>query len=108
MVDHESVWAMLLGNDGSTHSGHLFFNLCLRIYYRGHLVNLHLVAMSMFERHTMLNVFNMINKFMDVLYSKWRTKLIGMLTDGENTMIGWHVSVMTRIVVCVEHKVLRI
>ncbi len=62
----------------------------------------------MFERHTMLNVFNMINKFMDVLYSKWRTKLISMLNDGENTMTGRHVSVVTRIVVCVEHKVLRI
>jgi hypothetical protein len=71
-------------------------------------MNLHLVAMPMFERHTTLNVFNMISKFMDVLYSKWRAKLISMSTDGENTMIGRHAGVMTRIVACAKHKVLQI
>ncbi len=63
--------------------------------------------MPMFERHMALNVFNMINKFMDALYSKWCTKLIDMSTDGENTMC-WHASVVTRIVTCAEHKVLQI
>ncbi|CAM6007626.1 unnamed protein product [Sphagnum balticum] len=90
--------------DGSTHRNQSFFDLRLCICYRGNLVNLHLVAMSMFERHTTLNIFNMISKFMDVLYNKWCAKLIGMLTDGENTMIGQHAGVMTRIVMCVEHK----
>jgi hypothetical protein len=31
-----------------------------------------------------------------------------MSTDGKNTMTGWHTGVVTHIVVCVEHKVLRI
>lgn len=60
----------------------------------------------MFERHTTLNVFNMISKFMDALYIKWRAKLIGMSTDSENTMTSWHTYVVTHIVACVEHKVL--
>jgi hypothetical protein len=108
MVDHECVWAMSLADDGSTHYGQSFFDLHLRVYYHGNLVNLHLVAMPMFERHMALNIFNMINKFMDALYSKWHMKLIGMSTNRENTMIGRHVGVVTRIVACAEHKVLRI
>jgi hypothetical protein len=107
MVDHESVWAMSLVGDGSTHHGQSFFDLHLRICYRGNLVNMHLVAKPMFERHMAFNVFNMISKFMDALYSKWCAKLIGMSTDGENTMTGRHTDVVTRIVTCAEHKVLR-
>jgi hypothetical protein len=106
MVDHESIWAMSLVGDGSTHYGQSFFDLHLCVYYRSNLLNLHLVAMPMVERHTVFNVFNMINKFMDALYNKWCAKLIDMLIDRENTMIGWHANVMTRIVTCVEHKVL--
>jgi hypothetical protein len=71
-------------------------------------MNLHLVAMPMFERHMTLNVFNMINKFMDALYNKWCAKLISMPTDGKNTMTSQHASVVTCIVACVKHKVLRI
>jgi hypothetical protein len=107
MVDHESVWAMSLASDGSTHRDQLFFDLHMRVYYCGNLVNLHLVAMPMFERHTTLNIFNMISKFMDALYNKWHTKLIGMSTDNENTMTGRHAGVVTHIVACVKDKVLR-
>jgi hypothetical protein len=49
MVDHESIWAMSLASDGSTHHDQSFFDLHLRVYYHGNLVNLHLVVMSMFE-----------------------------------------------------------
>ncbi|CAK9862315.1 unnamed protein product [Sphagnum jensenii] len=107
MVDHESVWAVSLASDGSTHRDQLFFDLRLHVYYHDNLMNLHLVAMLMFERHTMLNIFNMISKFMDALYNKWHTKLIGMSTDNENTMTGRHAGVMTHIVMCANYKVLR-
>jgi hypothetical protein len=55
-----------------------------------------------------LNVFNMIIKFMDILYSKWCSKLIGMSTDDKNTMTSRHGGVVTRIVVCAKHKLLQI
>jgi len=45
---------------------------------------------------------------MDVLYIKWRAKLIGVLTDDENTMIGRHARVITRLINCVNNDVLRI
>jgi hypothetical protein len=50
----------------------------------------------------------MIIKFMDALYNYWHAKLIGMLTDGKNTMTGRHTDVVTCIVACAKHKVLQI
>jgi hypothetical protein len=108
ILDNESVWAMSLAGDGSTYHGQSFFDLRLRVCYRGDLVNLHLVALSMFERHSAMNIFNLIAKFMDALYSKWRSKLIGVSTDGENTMTGRHAGVVTCLVVCADNNVLRI
>ncbi|CAK9236630.1 unnamed protein product [Sphagnum troendelagicum] len=45
--------------------------------------------------------------FMDVKYIKWRAKLINVSTDGENTMTGRHVGVVTRLVDCTDNDVLR-
>jgi hypothetical protein len=54
------------------------------------------------------NIFNLITKFMDALYAKWRAKRIGMSSDGENTMTGRHSGVVTRIVACAENDVLHV
>jgi hypothetical protein len=108
ILDDESVWAMSLAGNGSTHRGQSFFDLHLRVCYHGDLVNLHLVALPMFERHSAMNIFNLIAKFMDALYSKWRSKLIGVSTDGENTMTGRHAGVVTRLVACAANNMLRI
>jgi len=62
----------------------------------------------MFERHSIVNIFNLIAKFMDVLYIKWRAKLIGVSMDGENTMTSRHAGVVTRLVDCANNDVLRI
>jgi hypothetical protein len=108
ILDDESIWAMLLVGDGSVHRGQSFFDLRVRVCYRGELVNLHLVAMPMFERHSAVNIFNLIAKFMDVLYIKWLAKLIGVSTDGKNTITGHHAGVVTRLVDCVDNDVLHI
>jgi hypothetical protein len=55
-----------------------------------------------------MNIFNLIAKFMDALYSKWRSKLISVSTDSENTMTGRHAGVVTRLVVCAANNVLQI
>ncbi len=80
-LDDESVWAMSLAGDSSTHRGQSFFDLCVYICFRGRLLNLHLVVIPMFDRHTAGNIFNMLVKFLDALYGKWRAKLIGMSSD---------------------------
>lgn len=64
--------------------------------------------MPMFKHHSIVNIFNLIAKFMDVMYIKWRAKLIGVSTNGKNTMIGHHVSIVTRFVNCANNNVLHI
>jgi hypothetical protein len=108
ILDDEFVWAMLMAGDGSTHRTQSFFDLRMRVCYCGELVNLHLVTILMFECHYVNNIFNLIAKFIDALYVKWCVKQIGMSSDGENTMMGHHAGVVTRIVACAENKVLRI
>jgi hypothetical protein len=99
---------MSLASDDSTHRGQSFFDLRVRICFRGRLLNLHLVAIPMFDRHTVGNIFNMLIKFFDALYGKWRAKLIGMSFDGENTMTGRHIGLVTRMIACAENPMLRI
>jgi hypothetical protein len=45
---------------------------------------------------------------MDNLYDRWRSKLIGTTTDGENTMTGRHGGVVTLIEREAEHDILRV
>jgi hypothetical protein len=99
---------MSLAGDGSTHRGQSFFDLRVRICFHGRLLNLHLVVIPMFDRHTADNIFNMLVKFLDALYGKWRAKLIGMSSDGENMMTGRHTGLVTRMIACAENPVLRI
>ncbi|RHY87044.1 hypothetical protein DYB37_010910 [Aphanomyces astaci] len=108
VLDHESVWAMSLAGDSSTHRGQSFFDLRVRVCFDHKLYNLHLVAIPMFDRHTAEIIFKMLVKFLDALYPPWRTKLIGMSSDGESTMTGRHRGLVTRIVATAENPVLRI
>jgi hypothetical protein len=87
-----------LAGGNSTHYGQFFFDLCLRTYYYGDLMNIHLVAVPMFERHTAENMFNTVIKFLDALYGRWRDKLIRMSSDRKNTMISCHFGFVTRMV----------
>ncbi|RHY20746.1 hypothetical protein DYB36_011168 [Aphanomyces astaci] len=103
-----SVWAMSLAGDSSTHRGQSFFDLRVRVCFGHKLYNLHLVAIPMFDRHTAEIIFNMLIKFLDALYPPWRTKLIGMSSDGESTMTGRHRGLVTRIVATAENPVLRV
>ncbi|RQM29957.1 hypothetical protein B5M09_013872, partial [Aphanomyces astaci] len=68
--NNKQVWAFSLAGDGSTHRGQSFFDLRLRLYWHGRLLNLHLVALPMFDRHTAENMFNMIVKLLDALFPK--------------------------------------
>jgi len=106
--DDESVSAMSPVGDGSTHCGQSFFDLCVHICFCVQLLNLHLVAIPMFDCHTAVNIFNMLVKFFDALYSKWHAKLIGMSFVGENTMTSRHTGLVTRMIACAENPVLRI
>jgi hypothetical protein len=63
-----SVWAFSLAFDSSTHFEHSFFDLCVRICFKGRLCNLHLVSLLLFDRHTAEILYNLLCKFLDALY----------------------------------------
>jgi hypothetical protein len=108
MMDDESVWAISLAFDSNTHREQAFFDLRVRMCFQGVLFNLHLMAIPMCERHTAMNMFNVLVKFLDALYQPWRAKPIGTSSDGENTMTGRHGGLVTRIVQRAENSVLRV
>ncbi len=90
IIDDEFVSVILLIGDSSMHRGKFFFNPRLCASYCSDLTNLHLVVVPMFECHIVKNMFNMVVKFFDTLYSWWREKLIGVSSDGEITMTSCH------------------
>lgn len=105
LLKDDSAWAFSLAFDGSTHRGQSFFDIRCRVMSGGKLFNLHMVALPLFERHTAENLFNTIVKFLDALYADWRSKLLSVATDGENTMTGHRSGVVTRLEQEAEHEV---
>jgi len=103
-----SVWAFSLAFDSSTHFEQSFFDLRIRICFKGRLCNLHLVGLPLFDRHTAEILYNLLCKFLDALYPDWRIKLLNVSSNGENTMTGCHAGLVTRITRCAEFNVLRI
>ncbi|KAH9572370.1 hypothetical protein CY35_02G145300, partial [Sphagnum magellanicum] len=103
-----SVWAFSLAFDSSTHFEQSFFDLRVRICFKGRLCNLHLVGIPLFVRHTAEILYNLLCKFLDALYPDWRVKLLNASSDGVNTMTGRHAGLITRIAWCVKFNVLRV
>jgi len=103
-----SVWAFSLTFDSSTHFEQSFFDLHVQISFKGRLCNLHLVGLLLFDRHTTEILYNLLCKFLDVLYPDWHVKLLNASSDGENTMTGRHVGLVTRIARCAEFNLLRV
>jgi hypothetical protein len=106
IIDNKFVWAISFAGDKSTYRGQSFFDPHLCACYYGDLKNLHLVTVPMFEHHTTENMFNMVVKFLDTLYNQWRNKLIGVSSNGKNTMTDRHYGFVTRMVQSTSNKVL--
>jgi hypothetical protein len=62
----------------------------------------------LFDRHTAEILYNLLCKFLNALYPDWRIKLFNASSDGENTMIGRHAALVTRITRCTKFNVLRV
>ncbi len=62
----------------------------------------------MFEHHIAKNMFNMVVKFFNALYSRWRNKLIEVSSNGENMITSHHSGFVTCMVRSASNKVLRI
>ena len=67
MMGDMSVWAFSIVFDASTRREQSFFDVRVRICYKGLLCNIHLVGLPMFDRHKAEIIYNMLVKFLDAL-----------------------------------------
>jgi hypothetical protein len=82
------VWAISLAGDASTHQGTPLLDQRIRVCFNGVLMNLHLVLVPFFHRHTAVNYVTMVKTVMNVLCPTWNGKLISIASDGERTITG--------------------
>ncbi len=85
-----------------------FFDVRIRVGMNGVLHNLHLIAMSHFDRHTAANQKAMLIKLLSALFAGWTHKLIGVTMNGEKTNMGHINGVQVHMVRCAEFKVVQI
>ncbi len=102
------VWSFVFATDRSTHRFVSYLDIRIRVCPNGSLENLHLIAVPFCNHHTAKNIAAMICHILDALYARWQSKIIAFNIDGENTMIGRHAGVVTRIDHECETKPMRI
>jgi hypothetical protein len=90
-----TVWEFSLAADASTHLGVPLFDQRIHVCVKGVLYNLHLILVPFFKRHTAQNYVKLINILLNTVSLSWREKVISINSDGENTMTGRHVGVVT-------------
>lgn len=94
IVMNTSVWAFSIALDMATHQGVSYLDIRIRLCWQGEILNLHLVSIPVFERHTGENMFNTSAKFLDCICREWRKTLVGVATDGAPSMTG-HIQGLT-------------
>ena len=97
ILNNDSVWAFSLANDASTYYGKSYFDNRIRFHLNGVLYNINAIAIPMFDWHTSENIFNLVSTFLDIVFPNWRSKLIGIGSDGANVMTGHMQGVVTRL-----------
>ena len=106
LTDH--VWAFSIAFDGGNKCNQSYVDVCIRFCLDYQLYNLHLIALPIHERHTGLNMYNLIKKFLDALCYGWKDKLIGISTDGTSNMTSRYQGVVTYLCNNTPHLVYRV
>jgi hypothetical protein len=90
-------WGFLIVLNFATHQNTLYLDLYFCVFIEEHntIVNLHGCALPMFDRHTGKVMFDMVSKFLTVLYPDWTIRLIGLASDGTRNMISRVAGVVT-------------
>jgi hypothetical protein len=95
IMNQKHVWAFSLVVDANSHMGVSLFDQRIRICVERVLYNLHMVLVPFFERHLAVNYVKLIKTMLDTLCPDWRSKLISISSDGENTITSQHGGVAT-------------
>ena len=101
------VFGFSFAGDASSLRENSFFDMRIRVTFRGILYNLHLIIVPQLDRHTANNIVALIVRVLDAVCPSWRTKLLNAGGDGENTMSGWRTGVLTQLDEMALHGILR-
>lgn len=74
----------------------------------GMIENLHLLAIPLFENKAATTLFSLCVRLLDVVDAHWRTRLISIGSDGENTMTGRLSGVQTLFEQAVAYPIVRV
>jgi hypothetical protein len=93
------AWAFSIALDSATHQSTLYLDVRFRIFMPTfyNIVNLHAVALPMFDWHIGEVMFQMVVSFLDVLRPGWKVHLLSVSSDGARNMTGRVSSVVTRL-----------
>ena len=73
----------------STHMSTPYLDMRICLHLNRHIiVNVHLLAVRVYKRHTVAVIFDTAAKALDVLCPSWKYSIIGVSTDGERKMTG--------------------
>ena len=91
------TWCYLVAFDGSMYQHTSYLDIRIRVYCNGDIQNIHVIALPMFDRHMGEYMYKLFDKLFSILDPSWKTKLIGVTTDGATNMTGRHWDVVTKI-----------
>ncbi|KAF4041411.1 hypothetical protein GN244_ATG06410 [Phytophthora infestans] len=89
-------WTFSIALDMSTHMSVSYLDTRIRLFHCGQIINLHLLAIPMYDSHTGEAMFNAIIPVLDVLCPDWKEVMLGVTTDGERKMTGSSKGMATR------------
>eukprot|EP00171_Calliarthron_tuberculosum_P006802 IDg6802t1 len=93
----EKQLGVFCGDRMSTHMSTGYLDIRIRLHSLHHgIVNSHVLAIPVFERHTGEVIFNTAAKAFDYIHLAWRDKIFGISTDGEKKMTRRISGVATR------------
>ncbi|KAF4129570.1 hypothetical protein GN958_ATG21240 [Phytophthora infestans] len=78
-----AAWTFSVALDMSTHMSVSYLDTRIRLFHCGQIINLHLLAIPMYDSHTGEAMFNAIIPILDVLGPDWKEVMLGVTTDGE-------------------------
>ena len=85
----EEAWMFLLALDMSTHISTFYLDIRIRLHLNRHvIVNVHLVAIPVYERDTDVVILDTEAKALDVQCPSWKDIIISVLTGGKRKMTG--------------------
>ncbi len=90
-------WAFLITLDSATHQSTSYLDVRFRIFMPTfyNIINLHAVALPMFNWHTGEVMFQMVVSFLDVFRPGWKVHLLGVSSNGAHNMTGCVSGVVT-------------